>query len=236
MWTVRRTWVVLVFLLTPVNAAFPQVLRTIQVDFEKLFREKDTEEIVKGTIYHDASGKTILSVRHPVNQWMISSGHRLVIYYPEEGRAFRFITRSHFHFPFFQAFLGVVKEDYGLTDMGYTLSSHEILGDTLTTCWSPPERLSQELGDLTVVYVSDRIIRIESRKTDGSVISRALYENHLRHGIHQFPLKICTIRYEEKDSTFERIKYGNPMFNVDFPETVKEFALPADTKIEEITW
>lgn len=45
----------------------------------------------------------------------------LLIYYPEERRAFRFISRNRLMIPFAQSFIGLVREDSGLSGAGFFL-------------------------------------------------------------------------------------------------------------------
>lgn len=218
------------------NFIYSQILKSIQIDFEKYFEDKNVKELIRGTVYYQASENLVISVREPVNQWMISEENKLIIYYPEKKQAFQFTTQTPASFPFFQAFLGAIKEDYGLTDMGYSLAEHEINGDTLITGWNPPKNASNELGDFTLTYVSNKITYAELRKADGSIISKSFYKNHFKYGVNYFPLEISTIRYADADSSFEKITYSNPQFNINLPEIVVNFELPPDTEIEEIRW
>ncbi|TES92057.1 MAG: hypothetical protein E3J87_06280 [Candidatus Cloacimonadota bacterium] len=227
---------ILIFFVTFNDVIYARILKSIQIDFEKHSREKDRQEIIKGTVYFQASGKIVVFVREPVNQWMIYRKDELIIYYPVEKRGFCFTTRFPPYPSFFQAFLGAVKEDYGLTDIGYTLSNHEINADTLTTWWNPPKRLSKQLGNFILVYVSNKITYAESRKSDGSISSKSFYDNHITHGVNYFPLKISTVRYAEADSSLENIFYNNPQFNINLPDIVKNFKLPSDAEIKKIKW
>lgn len=226
----------LVFLMTFSTFTYSEVVQSIQVDFEREWKERGRQEVIKGTFYYQASGRTVVWVREPISQWMIGEEDQLILYYPHDRQAFRFTSQPPSYFPIFEAFTGALKEDYGLTNMGYSLANHQIKGDTLTTRWSPSRQVSERLGDFTLVYVSDKIGYAELKRADGSIMSRSFYGNHIKHGAHHFPLQISTTRYGDADSSYERITYSNPQFNICLPEAVENLTVPSDIEIEEITW
>ncbi|MCK4576731.1 hypothetical protein KAU34_10010 [candidate division WOR-3 bacterium] len=219
------------------NFCAPQSLQDIQVEFIRYYKEKNTEEIIKGTIYFSSQENITVLIKEPINQWMILGKFVMDIYYPDQRKAFRFNTQNPVTLPFFQAFLGVVNKDYGLIDLGYSLSYHRKKGgDTLLTYWSPPKKASRILGDFTLVYVSGKISYAEFKKPNGSTLSKSHYSNHIQYGEYYFPLEIFTVRYSKADSTVEKITYINPQFNVELPEEVVGFKIPQDVIIEEIEW
>lgn len=215
---------------------YSQSLQSLQIEFERFYKEKNREEIIEGSIYYNAPGSVIAVVEKPINQWIIFGKYGMDIYYPVERKAFRFITQNPVLLPFFQAFLGVVKKDYGLMDIGYTLSYHKKREDTLFTYWAPPKQLSKILGDFTLLYVSNRINYAEFEKPDGTIMSKSFYSNHIHHDTNYFPLEITTIRYIQADSTIEKITYSNPQFNIELSKEVLDFKIPPDVGVEEIEW
>jgi len=227
----------IVFLLVLYSAIPSQFLRTIQVEFERQYSERGIKETVKGNIYYQAPERVTVIVTYPLKQWMIFEDTRLTIYYPNNKRAFQINTQSPISLPFFDAFIGVVKTDYGLTDIGYALCDYKTRGDTLFTYWSPPKKkTSRALGEFTLAYVSNKIVYAELKKRNGTIISKSFYKNHVQYGTTFFPLEIYTIRYMEKDSTFEKIVYTDPQFDRPLPPEVTNFRVPANIDIEKISW
>ncbi|MCK4396556.1 hypothetical protein KAW96_08190 [candidate division WOR-3 bacterium] len=211
-------------------------MQNLKVDFERYYRDKGSEEIVEGTIYYQTPWRITVIVKKPLLQWIVFNKKGIDIYYPTERKAFRFKTQKPVSLQFFQAFLGVVKKDYGLIDMGYTLYSRKIEGDTVFTQWFPPKVLSKVLGVFKLIYVSDKLVYAESKKADGAIMSKSFYSNHIQHSTTFFPLEISKVRYINADSTFEKITYINPQFNIDFPKDVTDFSISTDVKIKEIEW
>lgn len=215
---------------------YSQTPQTLQIEFERYYREKNVEEIEEGTIYYKTPDNITVIVKKPVNQWMILRSKGMDLYYPTDKKAFRFNTKKPVPLPFMEAFLGVVKRDYGLIDIGYILCNRKINAETLITHWSPPKKLSKVLGDFTLIYVSDKLIYAESKKVDGTIMNKSSYSNHFHHGETYYPLEICTVRYTNPDSTIEKITFSKPQFNCEFPESIKCFNIPTYVKIKKIEW
>lgn len=210
--------------------------RILMVDFKREFLETDNREFASGTIYLLPPHHITVKVTDPINQRMIFSEKKLEIYYPQEKKLFRFLSDYPFHLSFFEALLGVLQKDYGLGDIGYVLVRRTEIGDTTTTTWKPPKPLGKRLGEFILAYEGERIIFAESRKPDGSLVSRAAFSDHYEHNGYYFPLEITTTRFSEQDSSVERVWFAEPLFNTTIPDDIKYFTIPPDVEVEESTW
>lgn len=228
-----RVFNILLFSITIAHAGSP---RSLAVNFSREFAEYDSKEEATGTIYYLPPHKLTVVVEEPIDQWMIFDRQKLEIYYPDERKALRFTSSQPFQLSFFQAFLGVLDEDYGLGDIGYILVHRSKNGDTVATTWKPPKKLAKVLGDFTLVHEGQRIIRAESRRADGTVSSRCLFTDHYPYGNTYFPLTIITKRFFETDTSVERISFANPRFDLELPQDTIYFSLPDDVTIEESEW
>ncbi|MBN1694248.1 hypothetical protein JW879_02460 [candidate division WOR-3 bacterium] len=167
---------------------------------------------------------------------MSFDSNSVIIYYPEDSVAFKFISTYPFSFSFFETFLNVMKEDFGVCDQGYALKKHQTKKDTLTTYWEPPYILSKTIGELKIVYVANRIISSELKKETGELLLRASYREHIDYGEFSFPREINAMLFADKDTIIEKITYNNLVFNDSFPEEVAKFKIPQGIEIEEIEW
>lgn len=129
-----------------------------------------------------------------------------------------------------------MKEDFGLSDRGYTLIDHKVKEDTLITYWQPSGRLSKTVENLKLVYVNNKMISSEVKKTDGAIVLKSSYEKHLDYGEYSFPMEINTTILMGIDTVFEKITYKNLHFNDSLPEEVKNFKIPKDIETREIKW
>jgi hypothetical protein len=167
---------------------------------------------------------------------MSFDSNTVIIYYPEDSVAFKFIAPYPGAFSFFESFLNVMKEDFGVCDRGYVLKDHQIKKDTLTTYWEPPYVLSETIGGLELVYIDNKIVSSELKKKNGALLLKSSYEKYLHYGEYYFPQEIRTELYKDNDTILEEIIYRNPGFNDSLPEEIVKFEIPEEIKIEEIKW
>ena len=167
---------------------------------------------------------------------MSFDSNTVVIYYPEDSIAFKFVSPYPVSFSFFETFLNVMKEDFGLCDRGYSLLKNEVKKDTLVTYWDPPRGLSETIGNLKLVYVDNKIISSELKKETGESLLKASYGDHLNYGEYYFPQKISTTLFVDKDTFFEEISYKKFVFNDSLPKKVMNFKIPEGVETEEIKW
>ncbi|MBN2620004.1 hypothetical protein JXB22_02855 [candidate division WOR-3 bacterium] len=213
-----------------------QIVETLHIDFEKTTTKHGKEEFIRGTIYFQQPDAMCMIITEPVNQWIFSGRDTMVLFYPEDSLAFKFYTIFPVTFPFFQAFLGIVQEDYGLTAIGYTLAEHEVNDSILTTIWAPPKDAPGNIGTFRITYTNDRITSAAYLSTDSSIISRTMYHSHFPHGAYFFPMEIEKIQFAEQDTVRELIKYAHPEFNCVLPDTLMNFRLPVYVTTEQIQW
>ncbi len=211
-------------------------IETVEVEFEREYGSQDVREISKGRIYYQAPDNIKVRLTSPIEQYITIEGQNVLIYYPREKKAFKIVAKNPVALPFFQAFLGMTRQDYGMTNFGYSLSSHEKKGETLITYWAPPKPLSRLLGRFKLVYVSQKLVYAELEDPEGRIVCQSSYNNHICYDSTYFPLQISSKRRLGENFVFENIVYYNPRFNEEFPREVVYFKIPPDVEIEEIRW
>jgi outer membrane lipoprotein-sorting protein len=213
-----------------------QELKDLVVDFERTEQSRGTTESVKGTIYYQPPDRIMIHVTDPVDQWMDFESNALVIYYPVEQKAFRILAQYPFALPFFQAFVGVVKEDFGLAELGFTLDRNETRDETLITYWTPPGKAKKTMGPILVGMTEDRIAFMEMQNAKHRPIGRVTYTDYSDAGSLSLPLKVSARRYPGRDTTYEDVTYSNPQSDVELPEEVLNFRIPDSITVKEIHW
>lgn len=213
-----------------------QVVQTLKIDFIRTTLRNDKQEQVRGTIYFQHPDQMAVIVHDPVHQWIFAGQDSMILYYPDDTLAFRFTTSFPVTFPFFQAFLGVVQEDYGLSSIGYTLLEHEMHDSLLTTTWIPPEEAPDDVGDFHITYAGNTLISAQYLQKNGDIITETIYSNHIPYGAYAFPLQIEKIQFLEQDTIEETVLYTDPEFNCELPDSIINFRLPAHIPVEYITW
>jgi len=214
-----------------------QIIDTISIEFKREYKEGNKNEITKGNIYYQAILKeVVIKVEYPINQWMILKGNEMIIYYPNELQAFLIISQNPMSMPFFQAFIQVVKEDYGLSDFGYTFTNFKREGNILISYWEPPKILSKLLGKFALKYEDNKLIYTEIKDAKGEILSKTYFKNHIIFGATYFPLEVSIVKNTRLSSTLETVIYKNPQFNSPIPQEIIAFKIPLDVKVKEVKW
>lgn len=212
------------------------VIDNVTVEFNRNLKQGTTEETIEGILYCQPPEEVLVSVRKPLTQWISFKNAAIEIYYPEDSIAFKIISNYPVSFSFFGTFLNVVKEDFGLSDRGYSMLKHKIENDTLITYWSPPSFLSETIDNLRLVYIDNRISSSEVKRINGELMLKSSYEKHFQYGEYCFPMEINTEIYIGEDTIFEKILYKNPVFNDSLPDEIENFHIPKGIEVEEVGW
>jgi len=216
--------------------SYSQIINTVSIEFEREFTTNEKKEKNTGQLFYKNPAMTIVRIKEPVNQWVLYKDNKMTLYYPDEKRAFRIMFKFPVTVPFFHALIGVTQEDFGLIDLGYTMSKYERNGTKLLAIWVPPKNASQYLGEFSLEYQDNKLISSEIKNTKGKTISKSVYKNHIRHGSYTFPMEIHIIHYSKSRRSSELIKFKNPHFNLPLPEEIMNFKIPANIKVEEVIW
>lgn len=213
-----------------------QAVDNITADFTLVTRSGSSVETVRGSLFHLAAQKTILRVTDPVLQWSVFEGRTLLIYYPQERRAFRFISRNRLLLPFSTSFVGLVKMDFGLSDAGFRLEETEVREGVFESTWSPPSAVRSVIGKAVVGVREDRPFYMELYDPDGAVATRIEYSAYVDRGLLRLPTKAKTIQHGDGETVEEEYTYTHLRINADLPEDVVGFRLPDAIEVEEIYW
>jgi hypothetical protein len=227
------------FLLTAQPAPSQSVV-TLSVDFTRKTILPAGEEPVSGTIHFRAPEEVTIIVDTPVLQWSRFQGADLLIYYPLERRAFRFVSRNRLMIPFAQSFVGLVREDFGLPDAGFTLRENRIQAGVLTTVWSPPRALRTYIGEARIGMrkyereVHPLFLEFYGRKEN--LLTRITYLEYREDLQPSFPGRILILQNGEEGEVREEIRYSGHRINESLPPEVINFHLAEDVPVEELKW
>lgn len=227
-----KTLVLLWLLYFQVTPPFESLI----VDFVREYNNGPTKERSSGKIYYHRSGKLVINVTDPLEQIMVFSEKTLVIYYPEDKRAFQIESEMPFSLPFVSALIGSFRPNYGLDDMGYKLEHTERKGDTLISHWNPPNLVRPILGKSTLVEHKRTLIYAESRRASGEILTSAVFRDHMRKGNLILALHVETNHFHKEGVEIERLWFKNPEFNKPLPDSLMNFQIPAGTPTKNVKW
>lgn len=191
---------------------------------------------INGILYFRSPETLLFDIWHPQNQMMIFEGQRLTIYYPDEKRGFLFISRQKQVLTFSQTFLGLVKDDFGLSDAGFTIEAKTKKEGVLLTYWKPPKDMRKVFGRVVVGSKNGRPFYMEGMDSRGNLLFRVSYIDFIQKGSNLFPSKVVMERYDDDGKTVETVEYYNQEVNPDLPGEIRDFAVPADADIKKVQW
>ncbi|UCG00078.1 MAG: hypothetical protein JSV89_11180 [Spirochaetaceae bacterium] len=217
-----------------------QSVETLAIGFSRTTISADGEEQIQGILYFQAPEDVLIKVKSPVLQWTVFEGTDLLIYYPREGKAFRFISRNRLMIPFAQSFIGLVRDDFGLSDAGFILTENRKRADILITVWSAPRALRSYIGEAHIG--TQKGIRevhplyLEIYDPRGKMLTRVTYLDYLEDLEPSFPARILIQQKNGEKEIREEIRYFDHRINESLPREVTDFELPADVSVEELKW
>ena len=212
------------------------MLDTISLRFERKIIVENSTEIVKGISYYKAPQKLYIEVQHPLKQIMVIENNITTIYYPIERKAFRIKSKGPVQMPFIQSILSAMKDDYGLSDIGYTLTRSEKKGNTLYTYWDPPKEYKKQMGKLILGIENGLLNYSEALNPKGKTVIKSFYKKHMEFNGKFFPLEIQSEITESSKKTNEYVIYSDVKFNISLPQEVISFSIPNSVPIKEIEW
>ncbi len=215
---------------------FSLSLNTLSVVFERTISESNKKEVTRGSIYYHAKSRTIMEIDFPIHQILIFTKNDLQIYYPEKKKAIILKSKSSFPVPFLYNFLGVLKKDFGLSNIGYSLTKHEIENNILYTYWvlSSKGKKNKKNYYFTLGTKKNMIVFTESKNSKGRLSSKTEFKKHIQFNNYYFPTEILSEYYHKTSTSKERVIFKNIKFNGEIPDIILNFQIPSDSKVEEI--
>ncbi len=96
---------------------------------------------------------------------------------------------------------------------------------------------------MAIGKLKDKIVVSELRDTDGELIAKTSFSQHLQHigrtgvsPVHYIPSRISLWRISDADTTREEIELKNMIFNSQIPDSVLHFHIPQSSDIEITYW
>jgi len=233
---IMKSNILLILILSFGISLSAQAFKCLGADFEKINTERAVSDTTRGKIYFQLPSTMHIKVEYPVNQLLTYDKDKFLIYYPESEQAFALYSSNPMNIPFFSSIISVVKEDFGLSDLGFTMSSNVIKGDTLVAEWAPPEALKPVISKIRITYDKQKLILSQTFDAKNQMVVYTAYENHFEYKGYYFPLSVTTHQIIGTSDNIEQIIYTNPQFELDFPKIARQFKIPKEVQIKELNW
>ncbi len=212
-------------------------LQTLSLDFQRIMEETGKpRDVVSGHLYFRQPFWMYVDVSSPVQQIMLSQRHQLLIYYPDQKKAFRIRTKKDNPPIFVQGLLASLKEDYGLEELGYTLTGHKTIGDTLVTIWAPPADKAKVLGQFVLKIVNNRLVEARTQSANGKTKTVSTYKQYTQIGRFSLPQHITTVTEDPWHRKKEVLFYKNIRVNEAIPDSLLHFTIPPKIPVKDVQW
>lgn len=220
------------------SSSISDSIKTISAEFKREYTSLDGVEKSEGKIYYiaDKNKKIVLKIHNPLDQYMILSNNKLIIYYPKSQQAFDIESRNPFILPFFQFFFDVMKEDFGLVERSFTLNKFETDKGVLRSYWIPNEKLSIIVGKVILTHKDNKLVLVQTYNAENYLSSEILCSDYVQQKNFFYPLCL-KIKYYENDSIYEEIVvFENIKFNHTIPLEISSFEIPQGIKTKVVKW
>lgn len=211
------------------------IIHAVMFDFERSVEIGDTKEVVRGSIYYEPQGRTIVEVTHPILQYMIFSDKQWTVYYPDKETAYTIHGNQPFQIPFVDILQASLKEDFGLMNDGFQLQKHEVYKDTIVTFWGAGGSFNNI--QLKLMQVKEKYVSFEMLEGD-SVRIRSTFKAHDQIGDKFFPIEVFSEIFPGwggyRQMITETLYVRNQQINRPFPERITGFEIPAEIEVKTL--
>ncbi len=200
-----------------------QVLSNFGADFERTLQTAEGEEHSFGKIRMEFPNEVIIFVEEPLEQWLYYSDGYFLVHYPEQQTSYRISKKVETAPHFISTLIAAVKEDFGLSGLGFTIHSVEVEHDTLKVLWQAPETLSARISRVELLYIEQALVESKSYNMNNDLVIVNSYSGHIPYHGYQIPLKTINRQISETGERTETIAYQNPEFNADYSALLNQF-------------
>lgn len=183
----------------------------------------------KGITIFDEKLNIYINIKKPIQQKFFYKGDTLILYYPNEGKAFYFSRYNPMNFSITQVVIGS-RENFDLSLYGYRFLMKKKVADTLNTYWVPEKDKSGSMIHFKIL--EGRLKSIFVEKGD-SILLKTEYKNYVSKDEWSVPSKIVSYSYISSPETKEYVELSNIKFISAFPESLRNIKLPEGIKIRK---
>ncbi len=207
---------------------------TLQAGFYKYSCLLDTTPVLSGTFYYQHQKSLIIRVREPVNQWFIIYDKQCLLYYPDDHRAFQFTSDQILALPLVEMFIRAAAPDFGLSTLNYNLTESEKKGDTINMVWSA--RSNARAMRCRVTFIGRKLIIATWENAEGKALTRMQFFDHQAYKRAYLPMTVINEYCGDDDTLREKIIYTDLRIDQFIPDSITEFMIPPDARVDTIQW
>lgn len=205
--------------------------KVYHVRYEK---KQENAPVEKAQVFYGEHCGFYMIIDEPVYQCVRITAARSTYIFPQEQTVIIFKNKSYgLLFPSIELFFNVGKNDYGLSQSGFSLDSHSLKGDSLITQWSVKgDKKSQQLY-MTVYRLQNAPVKIESFDNKRKLKKRMLFSGWEKKQFQNYPMNVTLIS-EKSQSEFS---YKDLQILETLPDSLETlFSYDETWKLYEYSW
>jgi hypothetical protein len=207
----------------------------LSVDFTKILNRDRGHDTVTGKI-HSFENRMVISVTHPINQYMFIDSLSTFIYNIEERSAIQLQRKSRSFLPFFQTYVGFFGDGQAIPVMFFKIDKSRKSGDSLVMTWVPKDKKTGFNGRIETVHWKDRPLSTCSIDKKGRILTRMEFSNDsLLNGRH-VPFRMLTYTISGTDTLREEVLFRNLHIGMPPPDSIKIMRIPSDVSVKVLQW
>lgn len=206
-------------------------MRAVHAGFFHKTMENGTADSVSGEIYIAFPSRTYIHISDPIEQIMVLTSDRMMIYYPKSKKGFDYLDGSPLSTSWLMALgkgtIGDILKDYEIERIS---SSNR--GDTSISVWQPKENKKKRKLQIRV-FEYDNLLRKLVFTNDNDTLATNYYDDYVEIAEDfYFPTKIESINNSNGEQYRETIRFDNPEALVRPPAKIIDFHFPPDAKVK----
>ena len=209
----------------------------IAFDFYKESFESGTVEKTGGFLYMkmgNAGGENVFyfHITFPVNQIIEFTKKETQIYYPDEKKA---IIMGNKEAVSAGNFMDPAAKKLDLKALGFKLKELKKSKSGVKEVWVPSNITGSPFKSVTMEKDSeDKLMKMEMKAKNGSVMTRLEYANYVKIGEKKMPLYIKTYAGGDKQSYQEIISLSAVKDNAKLPDIIQNFKIPEGASVQRV--
>jgi len=226
-------YIIIAFAIQP-NSTVTGPVNTVYFDFEVIKLSNNDLEIIQGRLFKKMNNELVLFIERPIKQYIYIKSKSMFLYYPRDLKAFSLKSAVDFNMSYYNTFINYHKEDLGLTEINYTLSEVNTYTDSLYFIWSPPEKLSKQIGKCVLKYNRKYLFEADYYNKQGQLKTKILFSDIIIYNGINFPRQIVTEDLIDPCGLIEFVNIDNIEFNKTLPDSIINFKIPDNVIIKKI--
>jgi len=157
-------------------------INTLKADFlRQEIDENGKHFLTEGSIFFSAPDKVWIWVHNPVNQQILIADKKMHIFYPLSNSVFNINSEKPISLSFLTPFIAALRNDYGLSELKYSVLNFEMIKDTLISIWHPHEVVKEYLGVIEIKTVSEKVFEVTKFAPDKDEIMHEIrFSDHVQ--------------------------------------------------------